>query len=415
MCVVRPREPRRRFALPARGGKRNHAAISSASPRVLPLEQPSVVVASAAMTDLLAMAARAAESPAKVLITGESGVGKDVVARYIHSRSSRRLAPFVAVNVAGVTETLLESELFGHVKGSFTGAYRDKRGKLQLAHRGTLFLDEVGEMSLRMQALLLRFLENGEIQAVGSDETQARVDVRVIAATNRNLNDLVAAGQFREDLLYRLRVIHLHVPPLRERTEDVQALMQHFLAVADRDLQLHGRGAAGAADLPVARQRPRAPQRRRTAGLVVGGGRRRGRAPARLAAQRTRPADAGRRSPQPGRRRVVRRARHATRVILGARLSDVPGARPHAPRSARARAARPARVGGPLQVAAGAVRHVDPRLSPLHELPGRPWLWRRRPRIPWRSRGGRDVVASPADVRRSGGTGRGALSHQETT
>ena len=147
------------------------SAISSASPSRAgaPLEQPSFVVASAAMTELLAMAERAAESPAKVLITGESGVGKDVVARYIHSHSSRRLAPFVAVNCAGVTETLLESELFGHVKGSFTGAYRDKRGKLQLAHRGTLFLDEVGEMSLRMQALLLRFLENGEIQAVGAD------------------------------------------------------------------------------------------------------------------------------------------------------------------------------------------------------------------------------------------------------
>jgi DNA-binding NtrC family response regulator len=200
------------------------------------LVQPDFVVASSAMTELLAMAARAAESQAKVLITGESGVGKDVVARYIHGRSTRRLAPFVAVNVAGVTETLLESELFGHVKGSFTGAYRDKRGKLQLAHRGTLFLDEVGEMSLRMQALLLRFLENGEIQAVGDDQSQARVDVRVIAATNRNLNDLVAAGQFREDLLYRLRVIHLHVPPLRERVEDVHALMRHFLAVAERDL-----------------------------------------------------------------------------------------------------------------------------------------------------------------------------------
>ena len=213
-------------------------AISSASPSRVgaPLEQPSFVVASPAMTELLAMAARAAESPAKVLITGESGVGKDVVARYIHSHSSRRLAPFVAVNCAGVTETLLESELFGHVKGSFTGAYRDKRGKLQLAHRGTLFLDEVGEMSLRMQALLLRFLENGEIQAVGSDQSQARVDVRVVAATNRNLNDLVAAGQFREDLLYRLRVIHLHVPPLRERAEDVHALMRHFLALAERDL-----------------------------------------------------------------------------------------------------------------------------------------------------------------------------------
>ena len=212
-------------------------AISSASPsRAGALEQADFVVVSRAMTELLAMAQRAAESPAKVLITGESGVGKDVVARYIHSHSSRRLAQFVAVNCAGVTETLLESELFGHVKGSFTGAYRDKRGKLQLAHRGTLFLDEVGEMSLRMQALLLRFLENGEIQAVGSDQSQARVDVRVIAATNRNLTDLVAAGQFREDLLYRLRVIHLHVPPLRERTDDVHALMRHFLALSEKEL-----------------------------------------------------------------------------------------------------------------------------------------------------------------------------------
>ena len=200
------------------------------------LEAPRVVVASKAMTELLSMAERAAQSSAKVLITGESGVGKDVVARHIHTHSARKHAPFVAVNCAGVTETLLESELFGHVKGSFTGAYRDKRGKLQLAHRGTLFLDEVGEMSLRMQALLLRFLENGEIQAVGSDQAQSRVDVRVVAATNRNLTDLVAAGQFREDLLYRLRVIHLHVPPLRERPEDVHVLVTHFLERADRSL-----------------------------------------------------------------------------------------------------------------------------------------------------------------------------------
>ncbi len=194
------------------------------------------VVASRAMTDLLSMAARAAESPAKVLITGESGVGKDLVARYVHSQSTRRLAPFVAVNCAGLTETLLESELFGHVKGSFTGAFRDKRGKTQLAHRGTLFLDEVGEMSLRMQALLLRFLENGEIQAVGSDASHTRVDVRVIAATNRDLGERVAAGQFREDLLYRLRVIHLHVPPLRERPEDIEALTKHFFERAGRAL-----------------------------------------------------------------------------------------------------------------------------------------------------------------------------------
>ena len=200
------------------------------------LEAPKVVAASKAMTDLLSMAERAAQSSAKVLITGESGVGKDVVARHIHTHSVRKHAAFVAVNCAGVTETLLESELFGHVKGSFTGAYRDKRGKLQLAHHGTLFLDEVGEMSLRMQALLLRFLENGEIQAVGSDQAQSRVDVRVVAATNRNLTDMVAAGQFREDLLYRLRVIHLHVPPLRERPEDVEVLTTYFVERAERSL-----------------------------------------------------------------------------------------------------------------------------------------------------------------------------------
>jgi transcriptional regulator with PAS, ATPase and Fis domain len=195
-----------------------------------------LVVASRTMTDLLSIAERAAKSPAKVLITGESGVGKDVVARFIHNQSARKGEPFVAVNCAGVTESLLESELFGHVKGSFTGAYRDKRGKIQLAHRGTLFLDEVGEMSLRMQALLLRFLENGEIQAVGSDQPQARVDVRVVAATNRNLTELVASGHFREDLLYRLRVIHLHVPPLRERPEDVEVLARHFITSAGREL-----------------------------------------------------------------------------------------------------------------------------------------------------------------------------------
>jgi transcriptional regulator with PAS, ATPase and Fis domain len=201
------------------------------------VEPPFFVAASPVMQELLSIAERAAESTAKVLITGESGVGKDLVARYIHTHSSRRREPFVAVNCAGITETLLESELFGHVKGSFTGAYRDKRGKLQLAHRGTLFLDEVGEMSLRMQALLLRFLENGEIQAVGSDHLQARLDVRVVAATNRDLTDLVAAGQFREDLLYRLRVIHLHVAPLRQRPEDLHALMAHFLSRAGRQLE----------------------------------------------------------------------------------------------------------------------------------------------------------------------------------
>src|SRR6187551_3613179 len=199
-------------------------------------DSSALIVANPDMAALLATATRVAASEGKVLITGESGVGKDLVARHIHAQSRRSVRPFIAVNCAALTESLLASELFGHMKGSFTGAYRDKPGKLQAAHRGTIFLDEVGEMSLRMQALLLRFLENGEIQAVGSEQPQARVDVRVVAATNRNLTELVANGQFREDLLYRLMVIRLHVPPLRDRLEDVQALTSHFLARAGREL-----------------------------------------------------------------------------------------------------------------------------------------------------------------------------------
>jgi transcriptional regulator with PAS, ATPase and Fis domain len=193
------------------------------------LVAPDIIVASVQMRELYAYAKRVAATDAKVLITGESGVGKDVIARLIHANSQRRSRMYVAVNCAGVAESLLESELFGHVKGSFTGAYRDKVGKLKVAHGGTLFLDEVGEMSPRMQGLLLRFLENGEIQAVGADTPRTTVDVRVIAATNRNLAEQVAAGQFREDLFYRLRVIHLHVPPIRERREDIRPLAAYFL------------------------------------------------------------------------------------------------------------------------------------------------------------------------------------------
>jgi DNA-binding NtrC family response regulator len=171
----------------------------------------------------------AARSNAKVLITGESGVGKEVVARLIHQRSQRSRSPLVTINCAGVPDTLLESELFGHVRGSFTDAHRDKKGWLEQAHAGTIFMDEIGEMSLRMQALLLRFLENGEIQRVGSDRTQSIVDVRVIAATNRNLLARVAEKSFREDLYYRLNVIHVPIPPLRERREDIPHLFAHFV------------------------------------------------------------------------------------------------------------------------------------------------------------------------------------------
>ena len=191
---------------------------------------------SPAMHEIRCMVARLGSGDAKILITGESGVGKDVVARHVHALSRRAEHPMIAVNCAGVTESLLEAELFGHVKGSFTGAFRDKIGKLQAAHRGTIFLDEVGEMSSRMQALLLRFLESGEIQPVGSDGAPRLVDVRVIAATNRDLMALVAEGRFREDLVYRLNVIHIEVPPLRERRSDIPALIAFLCRRAGKAL-----------------------------------------------------------------------------------------------------------------------------------------------------------------------------------
>jgi len=204
------------------------------SPHTVP--EPTLLGNSPVMDWLRKAAARISMGKAKVLITGESGVGKDLVGRYIHTKSDRGARPFVAINCAGVSETLLESELFGHVRGSFTGAHRDKVGLFQLGHKGTVFLDEVGEMSLRMQALLLRFLENGEVKPVGSDAVSARVDVRVIAATNRSLPDLVARGLFREDLMYRIMVVHLEVPPLRDRPEDVRLLVEHFIAQSGASL-----------------------------------------------------------------------------------------------------------------------------------------------------------------------------------
>jgi len=192
-------------------------------------ESPLLVGTSPLIEELRQEVMRVARSDAKVLITGESGVGKEVVARAIHADGPRQNNEFVAVNCAGLPETLLESELFGHMKGSFTGAYRDKPGKLELAHQGTVFMDEVGEMTLRMQGLLLRFLETGELQKVGSERSGSVVNVRVIAATNRNLRHLIDQGQFREDLYYRLNVIHLAIPPLRDRRADIPALIDHFL------------------------------------------------------------------------------------------------------------------------------------------------------------------------------------------
>jgi transcriptional regulator with PAS, ATPase and Fis domain len=196
------------------------------------VESHDLVGTSSVIRELVAAADQIAATHSKVLLTGESGVGKEVLARYIHRHSLRSRGPMIAINCTGLAETLLESELFGHVRGSFTDAHRDHRGLFETAHDGTVLLDEVGEMSMRMQALLLRFLETGEIQPVGSDQPTRVVDVRLIAATNRDLLEETRLKTFREDLYYRLNVVHLIVPPLRDRREDIKALLDHFLRVA---------------------------------------------------------------------------------------------------------------------------------------------------------------------------------------
>jgi two-component system response regulator AtoC len=191
-------------------------------------ERP-IVAASAGMIELLELIERAAEFKTTVLLTGESGTGKEVLARAIHAQSGRRSEAFVGVNCAAIPENLLESELFGHAKGAFTGADRARRGLFVEADTGTLFLDEIGELPPSLQAKLLRALQEEEVRPVGESKPR-RVDVRVIAATARDLERDVAAGAFREDLFYRLNVLRVAVPPLRERREDIPLLVDHFLA-----------------------------------------------------------------------------------------------------------------------------------------------------------------------------------------
>jgi two-component system nitrogen regulation response regulator GlnG len=180
----------------------------------------------------------AARSDAKVLITGESGVGKEVVAQLVHARSSRAPHRLLTINCAGVPDTLLESEFFGHARGSFTGAYRDRAGLLEQADRGTVFLDEIGEMSLRLQGLLLRFLETGEIQRVGGGAAERPINVRILAASNRSLEAEVEKRNFRDDLFYRLNVVRLQVPTLRARLDDVPPLAKHFVNQFSRQYQI---------------------------------------------------------------------------------------------------------------------------------------------------------------------------------
>ena len=192
------------------------------------LDTADIIGKSRSMKALMEMLAMVAPSEATVLITGESGTGKELVARSLHLNSSRKNHPLVVVNCAAITETLLESELFGHEKGAFTGADKRREGRFMQADRGTIFLDEIGETSPVMQAKLLRVLQHKEVQRVGGEEV-VPVDVRIVAATNRDLQAEVAAGRFREDLFYRLNVMALNVPPLRERRDDIPLLADHFL------------------------------------------------------------------------------------------------------------------------------------------------------------------------------------------
>ncbi|MCR9096865.1 MAG: sigma-54 dependent transcriptional regulator [bacterium] len=193
------------------------------------LGERAIVAASDGMIELLEMLERTAGYKSTVLVTGESGTGKEVIARAIHAQSPRREAPFVAINCGAIPENLLESELFGHAKGAFTGASRAHRGLFAEADQGTLFLDEIAELPVSLQVKLLRAIQEEEVRPVGETKSQ-RVDVRVIAATARDLEREIAEGRFREDLFYRLNVVRLEVPPLRERREDIPLLVDHFLA-----------------------------------------------------------------------------------------------------------------------------------------------------------------------------------------
>jgi two-component system, NtrC family, nitrogen regulation response regulator NtrX len=196
--------------------------------------QHTMIGESYGMVKLREQVAMAAPTNGRVLIFGENGTGKELVARNIHAMSRRRSNPFVEVNCAAIPEELIESELFGHVRGAFTGAVADRRGKFELAHGGTIFLDEIGDMSLKTQAKVLRVLQEQVMEAVGGS-TRIRVDARVLAATNKDLRGEIGSGRFREDLYFRLNVVPIFVPPLRERREDIVLLANHFMATIGRE------------------------------------------------------------------------------------------------------------------------------------------------------------------------------------
>ena len=266
-----------------------------------------------AMRQLREQVAMAAPTNGRVLIYGENGTGKELVARTVHALSRRRAAAFVEVNCAAIPEELIESELFGHVRGAFTGAVADRRGKFEVADGGTIFLDEIGDMSLKTQAKVLRVLQEQTMEAVGGT-ARIKVDARVLAATNKDLQAEIRAGRFREDLYFRLNVIPIFVPPLRDRQEDIPLLADHFMAEFAREYgrrrqELRRRRAVGAAALRVAGQRARAAQRHRAAD-DHGAGRRHLRRRISASSTRRRWRASARRKPRaPGRRQTLHEAR----------------------------------------------------------------------------------------------------------
>jgi two-component system response regulator AtoC len=207
---------------------------------------PEIVAKSAGMREALELATKVAQHPSTVLVTGESGTGKELIARLIHAASPRAARPFVPINCGAIPENLLESELFGHVKGAFTGAHVDRAGLFEEADSGTLFLDEIGELPSQLQVKLLRALQEGEIRRVG-DSSSRRVDVRIIAATARDLEQEVREGRFRSDLYYRINVVRIHLPPLRHRTEDIPALTRFFVERFKKQLGVDVKGFEPAA------------------------------------------------------------------------------------------------------------------------------------------------------------------------
>jgi DNA-binding NtrC family response regulator len=228
--LAKPIEPTelKRMVSEAVGRRRLAANADGGGPRAAPPGTAQIIGTTAAMLSVYKTVAHVAPTTATVLIVGESGTGKELVARAIHAKSPRSGKPFVAINCGALPESILESELFGHERGSFTGASATKRGLFEEARGGTLFLDEIGEVGPKMQVQLLRVLQESEIRRVGAAET-IKVDARVVAATNRDLKEEVAAGRFREDLLFRLQVVTVHVPPLRERRSDIPLLIRYFV------------------------------------------------------------------------------------------------------------------------------------------------------------------------------------------